>query len=161
MRLFSTLLLFCSLVLGACTTGKIGVVDLNQIMTQSTQAKNAQQEALEVQKIYQYNLSVIEKKLATYEDKAKAKNYLKQAATQLQQQLQVSHAGINQALAEKLSEVIEEQTKNYSIVMNKNTVWISGKEEVDITETIMTEFDNATINYPPRPQKVDNPKLPK
>lgn len=161
MRLFSTFLLFCSLILGACTTGKIGVVDLNQIMSQSTQAKNAQQEVIEVQKIYQYNLGVIEKKLARYEDKAKAQNYLKQAAAQLQQQLQASHAGINQALAEKLSEVIEEQTKDYSIVMNKNAVWISGKDEVDITETIMKEFDNATINYPPRPLRVDNPTLPK
>lgn len=162
MRLFSALILACSMLfLSACNAGKVGVVDLNQIMTQSVQAKNAQKELVEVQKIYQYNLNVIEKKLSRYKNKAIAQNTLKQAAAQLQQQLQTSHAGINQALANKLSEVIKEQTTEYSIIANKNAVWTSDKANPeDITEKVISEFNNAVIAYPARPVKVDNPKLP-
>lgn len=159
MRLFSSLFLLCTLFLSGCNAGKIGVIDMNAVMTQSVQAKNAQKEVLEVQKIYQHNLTVIEKKLATYKNKEKAKNYLGQAAQQLQKQLQASQAGINQALANALSEVISEQTKEYSLVMNK-AMLINSDESLDITQSIITEFDKASVNYPPRPQKVNNPKLP-
>ena len=159
MRLFSSLFLVCALFLGGCNAGKIGVIDMNAVMSQSIQAKNAQKEAMEVQKIYQHNLIVIEKKLAGYKNKDKAKNYLGQAAQELQKQLQLSQAGINQALANTLSDVIREQTKEYSLVMNK-AVLINSQESLDITQTIIDEFDKAAVTYPPRPQKVDNPKLP-
>lgn len=162
MRLFSALLLACSLLcLTACKAGKVGVVDLNQVMTQSIQAKNAQKELVEVQKIYQYNLNVIENKLARYKNKAVAQNYFKQAAAQLQQQLQTSHAGINQALVNKLSEIIEGQTEKYSIIVNKNAIWTSDTANpADITEKVLVEFNDAVIQYPARPVKIDNPELP-
>lgn len=162
MRVFSALVLACSLLcLTACNAGKVGVVDLNQVMTQSMQAKNAQKELVEVQKIYQYNLNVIEKKLAQYKNRAAAQNYLKQAAQQLQKQLQTSHAGINQALANKLSEIIKEQTTQYSIIANKNAIWTSDTANPeDITEKIIAALNDAVIEYPARPLKVDNPKLP-
>lgn len=159
MRLFSSLFLICALFLTGCNAGKIGVIDMNAVMTQSMQAKNAQKEVLEVQKIYQHNLSVIEKKLAGYKNKEAAKNYLGQAAQQLQKQLQLSQAGINQALANTLSEVIKEQTKDYGLVLNKGTL-IHSKDSLDITQTIIDEFDKAAVSYPARPHRVDNPKLP-
>lgn len=159
MRLFSSLFLVCALFLAGCNAGKIGVIDMNVVMSQSMQAKNAQKEAMEVQKIYQYNLTVIEKKLAAYKNRDKAKNYLGQAAQQLQKQLQISQAGINQALADTLSEVIREQTKDYGLVVNK-AMLINSKDSLDITQDIISEFDKASVSYPPRPQKIDNPTLP-
>ena len=161
MRPFFLALLACTLLLGACDMSgtKFAVVDVNKVLQQSPHAKQAQAEAAKAQEIYQYNLNVIEKQLATYKDKKQAEGYLLEAARQLQEQLNASRAAVSQAMGNALQQEIDAASTEYDMVLPKGNV-LHVKEALEISATVQTAFDKASITWPPLPQRIDKPNLP-
>lgn len=161
MRFLCMALLACTLFLGACDMSgtKLAVVDVNKVLQQSPHAKQAQAEAAKAQEIYQYNLNVIEKVLAGYKDKKQAEGYLMEAARQLQEQLNASRAAVSGAMGTALQQEIANNSADYDMVLPKGNV-LHVKDALDISGTVQTAFDKATVTWPPLPQRIDNPNLP-
>ncbi len=162
------------IVLGGVFVGmqivpKQAIMDVNTIIASGPHAKVAVKQIQEAQEIYQYNLSVIEKKLASYENKAQARAYLIEAARQLQTQLNTSKLLVQQVLLNALNEVLEQQKQEYDFIVKKDGVIYLNKESFlsilaaapkDITAEAQELYNKTNVIYPTMPKVVEYPNLP-
>ncbi len=174
-KFFAPLLvfIFCLTGISACTNeeSKTAMLDVNTIITSGAHAQQAGQHMAKAQEIYQYNLTVIEKKLSAYENKAQAQAYLVEAARQLQAQLNNSKTLVTQALLNTLNAVVNEQKQVYDLIVqksgilyvNEGTGGVADKFKAmpeDITSKVQALYDRAEVTLPPLPNIVETPNLP-
>lgn len=159
MRFF--ILFSLCLMLTACEKGQsTAVVDVDHVLISSPHAGKAEAEFAKAQEIYQSNLNVIEKKLATYKDKAQAKAWLFEAARQVQGQLDNFHMALLQATGETIrKEIVVLMGTKYDLVLSKNTI-LANQAALDITAEVQQRYNAATVDWPALPKHVDNPNLP-
>lgn len=160
MRMFICLLLSSCFLFSACNkTSSIAVVNVSDILSSSPHAKQAEVEAEKAQEIYQFNLNVIEEKLATYKNEAQAKAWLLEAAQQLQAQLTNSRGAIAGAMAEALDKEIAAAGENYDVIFPKG-ILLDHKETLDISASVQERYDNVTVTWPSLPERIETPNLP-
>lgn len=169
--------LVCVFVLSACNpsqTQKVAMVNIESILQSEPHAKEAIIQINKAKEIYQYNLTTIEKKLATYKNKEQGKAYLTEIAKQLQVQLNNSKILVNQALTNTLVKVLNENAKDYDLIINTSgIIYVKPAEEgkegekgkkskmpQDITNKIQNLYNKETVNYPNLPTRIENPNLP-
>lgn len=157
MKFFSPIIpvILCAL-LTACQSS-VAVVNLNDVLTVEPHAQNTKEYIAEAQEIFQYNLNVIEKKLAKYKNKKQAQAYLQEAARQLQAQLDYSRNAAANALLVALQEILDSQ--KYAIVLPQSSV-LKVDDALNITEQVKNEFQKVNVTLPTLPQKIENPDLP-
>ncbi len=168
-----------TLLLILCIGGLVGCVDMNKeeistsamldvnaIIGGGPHAQDAANHIKEAQDIYQHNLSVIERKLSEYKNKEQAQAYLIEAARQLQVQLNNSKLLATQSLLNALNTVIDEQKKNYDLIIKKDGIIFVNEGQnfkampEDITTKAQALYNKTSVTFPPLPSVVNAPNLP-
>lgn len=137
----------------------VAVVDVNKLLNTGAHSVEALRINKQAKEIYQYNLDVIEKKLSTYKNKQQAQLYLREAARQLQQQLNTTHAATLRAMGTVIKHILDGYGNKYDVIVDKGSV-LANTKSVDITDKVFLEFASAGIEWPPLPRKIDTPNLP-
>ncbi len=166
-------LLVCLGLFSACEkeAQKTAMIDIEAVINNGPHAVEAAKQLQEAQKIYQYNLDIIDQKLNTYQNKEQAQAYLIEAARQLQTQLNNSKILVTQSLLNAFNEILEEQKQVYDLIIKKDAILYikEGDGEVsskfaampeDITVKMQALYSKVIVTYPPLPNAIEEPNLP-
>lgn len=137
----------------------IAIVDINFLLHKTQHAENGAKHIQEAQRIFQYNLDVIVKKLSEYSNKAQAQNYLLQAKQQLDAQFEQTKRATMQSMFMQIQKAIETEQAKYNLIIPKSHV-LYADSTLDITKTIQEKYVNLPVSFPPLPTKIDTPNLP-
>ncbi len=142
---------------------KIAVINIEQILQQSTQTQKAIDQIAKVQEATQKNLTAIENKLKTYRFKQNSAYILHQATVRMQGEFDEAKNTINQLLFTSLQGIIAEENKNYDLIIEASGVLYTDPTKpttIDITSMVKSRYEQSSIAYPALPKLVTNPQLP-
>ncbi len=142
---------------------KIAVINIEQILQQSSQTQKAIEQISRVQEATQKNLTAIENKLKSYRFKQNSAYILHQATVRMQGEFDETKNTINQLLFTSLQGIIAEENKNYDLIIESSGVLYTNPTipvTIDITNMVKARYEQSVIAYPEPPTINLNPKLP-